>query len=50
MINYIFREGPEPVFPECANCNGDSSLNMGDAGYLINYIFFGGPEPNCNPG
>lgn len=50
MINYIFRSGPAPEFPDCADCNGDGGLNMGDAGFLINYIFFSGPSPICNGG
>ena len=31
----------------CGDANGDESMNMGDAGFIINYIFYDGvaPEP-----
>ena len=34
---------------ECGDANGDMSLNVGDAVYLINYVFKSGasPEPLC---
>jgi len=30
----------------CGDANGDESVNVGDAVYLINYVFSGGPAPN----
>lgn len=37
--------------PGCCNtpgdANGDATVNIGDAVYLINYIFKGGPPPPC---
>ncbi|MEZ5357822.1 MAG: dockerin type I domain-containing protein [Candidatus Zixiibacteriota bacterium] len=30
----------------CGDANGDLSLNVGDAVYLVNYIFKGGPPPD----
>ena len=27
------------------DANGDSSVNLGDAGFIINYIFYEGPAP-----
>lgn len=47
MINYIFKDGPTPVFLDCADVNYDGQPNVGDVVYLINYIFKGGPDPNC---
>jgi hypothetical protein len=47
LINYIFKGGPGPLFPECSDVNNDTNLNIGDPVYLINYIFKGGPAPNC---
>jgi len=48
LINYVFKNGPEPN-PKCAgNTNGDASVNVGDAVYLINYVFKGGPAPITN--
>ncbi len=52
MINFIFKNGPEPG-PICSmDANGDSSSNVGDAVYMINYVFNGGPPPqaDCCPG
>lgn len=38
----------EPCLCEQAgDASGDSTVNIGDAVYLINYIFKGGPEPVC---
>lgn len=30
----------------CGDANGDETINIGDAVYLINYIFKGGPAPD----
>jgi|GEM_PF-3613925 len=30
----------------CGDANGDQSINIGDAVYLVNYVFRGGPAPN----
>ena len=30
----------------CGDANGDGSVNLGDAGYIINYIFYDGPDPD----
>ena len=30
----------------CGDANGDGSINLGDAGYIINYIFYDGPAPD----
>ncbi len=32
----------------CGDANGDGSLNIGDAVFLINFIFKGGPGPDAN--
>ncbi len=36
----------------CGDANGDGSLNVGDAVFMINYVFKGGPgpEPGCCEG
>ncbi len=31
----------------CGDANGDGSVNVGDAVYIINYVFKSGPAPNC---
>ncbi len=45
LINYIFKNGEEPMSFETANVNCDGSVNVSDAVYLINYIFKGGDSP-----
>ena len=47
LINYIFKNGPEPEYPQCSDVNFDDHINVGDAVYLISYIFKNGPEPYC---
>ncbi|MBU0958352.1 MAG: hypothetical protein KKB31_00260, partial [Nanoarchaeota archaeon] len=49
LLNYIFKDGPEPYSMYAANVNGDDKVNVGDLVYLINYIFKGGAELNCAP-
>jgi hypothetical protein len=40
----LAREGiPEPVF---GDCNGDETVNLADAVFMISYIFRGGVPPN----
>jgi len=45
LINYLFREGPEPMPLESGDVNCDGVINSADVVYLINYLFKGGPPP-----
>jgi hypothetical protein len=45
QINYLFVNGPPPVFYECGDPNVDCQINSADVAYLINYLFIGGPSP-----
>ena len=47
MINYVFKNGPEPYPPKAGDANCDEALNVGDAVYLINHVFKSGPPPCC---
>jgi len=52
LVNYIFKDGPEPQCPpepytSCGDCNGDGDVTIGDVVYLINYLFKDGPPPIC---
>jgi hypothetical protein len=47
LINFIFKGGPAPAYPECSDVNNDGLTNVGDAVYMINFIFKGGLQPNC---
>ena len=45
LINYLFRDGPAPSYPPCADPNIDCWVSLTDVVYLINYLFRSGPEP-----
>lgn len=47
LIDYMFRDGPEPACLQEANVNGDASAipDISDLIYLIDYMFLGGPAP-----
>jgi len=49
LVNYIFKNGPEPINKPMSDVNVDCVLNLGDLIYLVNYIFKGGldPLPGC---
>ena len=51
LINYLYKGGPAPEFPEAADVNMSGSINILDISYIINYLYKGGPEPVCeDPG
>jgi len=45
LVNYVFKQGPPPIFPNWADVNADCQVNVGDAVYLIAFVFKGGPAP-----
>jgi len=45
LINYLFKDGPEPDPLWAGDCNCDGVINSADVVYLINYLFKGGPPP-----
>jgi len=47
LINYIFKDGADPVHLECCDVNTDGQCNVGDVVYMINYIFRDGNDLNC---
>jgi len=47
LINYIFKGGQPPAYPECCDVNYDTAINIADVVYIINYIFKGGAAPYC---
>jgi hypothetical protein len=47
LINYLFRNGPDPDPYEVGDCNGDGVVDPADVVYLINYLFRNGPPPDC---
>lgn len=49
LINYLYKDGPEPCVMEAADPNADCQVDLGDVVYLINFVFREGPapEPGC---
>lgn len=47
VLNYLFRNGPEPSPMESGDANCDGTVKFGDVIYLINYLFRDGPPPGC---
>ncbi|MGB2697463.1 MAG: hypothetical protein WBD28_06335 [Candidatus Zixiibacteriota bacterium] len=45
LINYLFKNGPEPVLLEAGDINCDDGITISDAVYLVNYLFKSGPQP-----
>ena len=47
LINYLYREGPQPCPMESGDANCDGVVNLGDIVFLINYLYKEGPPPAC---
>jgi hypothetical protein len=47
LINYLFREGPAPLFPQVGDADCDGDVTVDDVVYRINYLFKNGPPPEC---
>jgi hypothetical protein len=45
VINYLFRDGPDPDPLQAGDADSDGQINIGDVVYIINYLFKGGPLP-----
>lgn len=47
LINFLYKEGPAPQFPDAANVNNDAAVNILDITYLISFLYLEGLEPTC---
>jgi hypothetical protein len=47
LVNYVFRNGPDPSDALASDPNGDGVINVGDIVYLVNFMFRDGEPPNC---
>ncbi len=47
LIDYMFRQAPEPEYLMSADCNGSGGIDISDLTYFIDYMFRGGPPPIC---
>lgn len=44
VINYLFIDGPSPLYCDCADVNCDEIIDIGDVVSYINYLFMSGPD------
>jgi len=50
MVNYMFRNGPNGLWPLMCDVNGDLIImDIADLVYMVNYMFKEGPPPDCFP-
>jgi len=47
LVEYMFTDGPPPVFPQSADFDSDGDITIADLIYLVDYMFSGGPPPQC---
>ena len=47
LINFLYKDGPEPAYPDSADVNSDEVLNILDVVHLINFLYKSGAEPDC---
>ena len=45
LVNYIFRNGPEPDPLQAGDVDASGAINTADLSYLVNFIYRGGPAP-----
>lgn len=45
LLNYLFKDGPEPVDPEAGDVTCDGNVNLSDVIYLLNFLFKNGSPP-----
>ncbi len=47
IIQYLYLEGPAPMFPNAADVNNDGTINIFDATHMIEFLYRNGPDPVC---
>ena len=45
IVNYVFKDGPDPIPLETGDVDGDNETTITDAVYLVNYLFREGNPP-----
>ncbi|SYZ72547.1 putative Thermitase [Candidatus Zixiibacteriota bacterium] len=45
LIEFLYRDGPEPLIYENADVNDNQVLNILDVAYLVNFLYKSGPAP-----
>ncbi|MCH9032390.1 MAG: thrombospondin type 3 repeat-containing protein, partial [candidate division Zixibacteria bacterium] len=49
IVEFVFQDGPAPVFPGSGDPNCSGAVEISDAIFLIDYIFSNGFPPCCMP-
>jgi outer membrane protein assembly factor BamB len=47
IINYLYKNGPEPDYMGAADADGSGGVNLLDATCIINYLYKNGSKPEC---
>ncbi|SYZ73038.1 exported hypothetical protein [Candidatus Zixiibacteriota bacterium] len=47
MVNFIYKNGPEPTSISVCDVNHSNGINILDVSCLINFLYKGGPSLNC---
>jgi len=47
LINFLYKQGPQPPCFSQGDCNGNGIINALDVTYLINFLYKHGPAPIC---
>ncbi len=47
LVDYMFTEGPPPIFIQSADFDGDDEITIADLVFLVDYMFNSGPPPEC---
>ncbi|UCD94026.1 MAG: hypothetical protein JSU69_09685 [Candidatus Zixiibacteriota bacterium] len=48
IINYLYKNGPEPQDTLLADVDNSGAINILDVGYIISFLYKGGPDLNCS--
>ncbi|SYZ73406.1 hypothetical protein TRIP_C21524 [Candidatus Zixiibacteriota bacterium] len=47
LINYLYKQGPEPACPDDGDVNASGNINILDVAYFINALYKSGPSMQC---
>ncbi len=47
LIDFLFRGGDPPDFPDAADMDGQAGISIADVSYLVDFLFRGSDEPVC---
>jgi hypothetical protein len=50
LVNYMFKQGPEPPCLDEVFVDGNPEINIGTLVYFVNFVFKEGPAPAPCPG